>query len=281
MKVFISWSGSFSQGVAEQLRNWLPLVVASANPYVSSEDIDKGSRWALKNGSELESSAYGIVCVTLETQFAPWIQFEAGALSRRLDVNRVSPLLVGVRPAELDRHNPLLQFQATEFVKADVRKLTHSLNRAAGTLQSPSIVEQQFDTWWDRLEAAVTTLTAEHEAASQMSPTPSEPSRVEQMLEELLFHAREQRRGRASRSRTAEGRPNPARAVEALLLRLASISASPAPEDRGGILLRLAAATEAAEAHLDSLPNSDVEIVTHARALLKEIDLSKNSNSAD
>lgn len=41
MKVFISWSGNKSHKVAMIFREWLPSVIQSLEPYVSSEDIDK------------------------------------------------------------------------------------------------------------------------------------------------------------------------------------------------------------------------------------------------
>ena len=85
MKVFISWSGNISWKVAVIFRNWLPSVIQSLEPYVSSEDTDKGARWSTDIAKELEDSTFGILCVTKENLEAPWLSFEAGALSKTME----------------------------------------------------------------------------------------------------------------------------------------------------------------------------------------------------
>ena len=85
MRVFISWSGNKSHKVALVFRDWLPSVIQSIEPYVSSEDIDKGARWSTDIAKELENSTFGILCVTKDNLEAPWLSFEAGALSKTMD----------------------------------------------------------------------------------------------------------------------------------------------------------------------------------------------------
>lgn len=79
VKVFLSWSGELSHKLACAFRDWLPSVLQSIVPYVSSEDIDKGARWSTDIAQELELSAFGILLITKENLNAPWINFEAGA----------------------------------------------------------------------------------------------------------------------------------------------------------------------------------------------------------
>jgi DNA-binding transcriptional ArsR family regulator len=149
MKVFISWSGSRSHQIALALRDWLPTVLPYAAPWVSSEDIPKGARWTIALGSELEATRFGIICFVPENLGEPWIVFEAGAMSRSIDAARVAPFLVGVGIKDVP--GPLAQFQCTVFEKEDVRKLLHSINRAADASVDPKRLDQAFEDSWPGL----------------------------------------------------------------------------------------------------------------------------------
>lgn len=120
MKVFISWSGNISHKVAMVFREWLPSVIQSLEPYVSSEDIDKGARWSTDIAKELENSSFGILCVTKENLHAPWLSFEAGALSKTMDKSYVTPFLYDIKRSEVN--GPILQFQSTIFDKESANK---------------------------------------------------------------------------------------------------------------------------------------------------------------
>lgn len=196
MKVFISWSGSLSGTMAVALREWLPFVVPSVRPYVSAEDIEKGARWSSEVASELNASDFGIFCITRENAAEPWINFEAGALSKTVETSRVCPLLIDLRPAELDRRSPLLQFQASTAERGEIWKLIESLNRAAGAPYDTPRLEMQFTMWWPKLESQIATVLATSRV-SVAAPAP-EKNHVEAMLEELLEHAREQQRRSAA-----------------------------------------------------------------------------------
>ena len=151
MKVFISWSGNKSHKVALVFRDWLPSVIQTIVPYVSSEDIDKGARWSTDIATELEDSTFGILCVTKENLEAPWLSFEAGALSKTMDKSYVSPFLFDIKRSEVD--GPILQFQSTIFNKEDIRKLTKTLNKACGDSSiTDARLEKAFEVWFPTLE---------------------------------------------------------------------------------------------------------------------------------
>ena len=83
MKVFISWSGDQSKKIAQLFRDWLPTVIQAIEPFVSSEDIEKGARWNTDIAQELKESSFGLICVTKDNLNSQWLNFEAGALSIR------------------------------------------------------------------------------------------------------------------------------------------------------------------------------------------------------
>ncbi len=195
MKVFISWSGEISNKVALAFREWLPSVIQAIEPYVSSEDIDKGARWSTDIAKELEASRFGILCVTRENADAPWLNFEAGALSKTIDKSRVSPFLFGLKRSEI-RTGPLLQFQSTVYEKSDVAKLLHSINCAA----EPRCIDETrldsvFDVWWPKLQEFIEPHLAGVEASGSVAVAPSSGEMrndAADILEEILELTRSQ-----------------------------------------------------------------------------------------
>lgn len=192
MKVFLSWSGEFSHKVAVILRDWLPSVIQSVEPYVSSEDIDKGARWGTDIAKELEASGYGVLCVTRDNVDAPWLNFEAGALSKSVDKGKVSPFLFGIKRSEV-KGGPILQFQSTIAEREDVRKLLHSINSSSqqGALEEGRL-NTVFEVWWPQLEKQLLELERSVPAAG---PTvPEKASDSSEILEEVLELVRQQNR---------------------------------------------------------------------------------------
>jgi TIR domain len=179
MKVFISWSGDASYKAAIALREWLPSVLQSLEPYVSSEDIEKGARWSSDIGQRLNDTEFGVLCVTRENLSSAWLNFEAGALSKSIDTGRVSPLLLNLRPAELV--GPLSQFQVTLPHFEDIVRLVKSMNTACERPIEEARLVEAIKMWWPKLGASL------KEAArgdDQAHPAPQRD--IREMIEELL-----------------------------------------------------------------------------------------------
>lgn len=154
MEIFISWSGVRSKEIAIALRDWLPKVIQSLEPWLSASDIDKGARWLNEISEKLEKTNFGIICLTPENKDEPWVLFEAGALSKALGVSFVCPLLFELEPSSLKE--PLSQFQATKLNEEDVLQLLYSINKRLG---DKMLTEQQlnetFELWWPKLDTVL------------------------------------------------------------------------------------------------------------------------------
>lgn len=190
MKVFISWSGTKSHKVGLAFREWLPSVIQSLKPYVSSEDIDKGARWSSDIAKELEDSTFGILCVTKDNLLAPWLSFEAGALSKTMDKSFVTPFLFDIKRAEVN--GPILQFQSTVFERDDVKKLLHTLNKASGESGiSQPMLDKAFDVWYPTLEESLNIIKADENNGSEELVIASAELESTPIIEEILELSRD------------------------------------------------------------------------------------------
>lgn len=152
MKVFISWSGDTGKAFAKVLHGWLPSVLQAVKPFFSPDDIAKGARWSSEVGGELEASHVGIVVVTQESLSAPWIMFEAGALSKSVGRSRVVPLLVDLEPGDI--RGPLMQFNCARFESSEMKRLLRMLNsELKDSALTDDVLESVFSMWWPTLEA--------------------------------------------------------------------------------------------------------------------------------
>ena len=178
MEVFISWSGDRSEKVAEALRDWLPSVIQSIEPFMSASDIEKGTRWSAEIGVHLEKAQFGLICLTEENLEAPWLLFEAGALSKSIDNSRVVPYLYGVTPTQLQ--GPLAQFQAALASEEATLEVVKSINAASGEgALEPTRLDSTFSTWWPQLKEKLDSIP---ETTEQAPPSRSERDILEEIL---------------------------------------------------------------------------------------------------
>lgn len=190
MDIFISWSGRRSNAVALALREWLPTVLDNhVNPFVSSEDVAKGTRGLDKIAHELQGANHGIIVITPENASQPWLNFEAGALGNSVTGAKVSPFLIGLDFAALE--GPVRQFQTTDASNKDeVRKLVNSINADLDRPLGGGTLATLFDSHWNELETAVTAALA----SSPDTEPSTEDRSVENVIDEILTTVRGLRR---------------------------------------------------------------------------------------
>jgi hypothetical protein len=177
MRIFLSWSGDRSKAIADVLRAWIPDVIQTVEPWASQADIQPGVRWAEVLARALQQTRFGIICLTPENLAAPWILFEAGALSKALKNTRVCPYLCDLAPHTLA--GPLSQFQAVESNKEGTLRLLVAINEAMGeTALEPRRLTRSFDKYWPDLESRLRAV---------MAGAPASPARsVDETLGEVL-----------------------------------------------------------------------------------------------
>lgn len=168
MKVFISWSGTRSKAMANALKEWIPLIVQHAKPFVSDKDITAGDRWAQTIAGELENSNFGILCITPENISSEWIMFEAGALSKAMQDAKVIPLLFGLELSDLS--GPLQQFQALKVDEQGMLNALKAINSASDNKTEDATIERLVPALWSQLQEKVDAIPAKADSEKHIRP---------------------------------------------------------------------------------------------------------------
>lgn len=181
MKIFISWSGELSRRCAEILRVWIKCTLQASDPWISSQDIEKGSLWFSEISDQLKDTKVGIVCLTKNNKENPWILFESGALAKGLTINRVCTFLIDLKYTDIE--NPLAQFNHTSPNKEDMKSLLATINKELGPKAlEGKILDTVFDMNWGTFEK-----NFENLLELSASPIDHQPVRSEKnILEEIL-----------------------------------------------------------------------------------------------
>ncbi|WP_313157832.1 hypothetical protein [Sphingobacterium multivorum] len=183
MKVFISWSGDRSRRVAELLDTWIKCTIQSCTPWISTRGIGRGELWFPAINRELAETSIGLVCLTAQNIDAPWILFEAGALAKGLDSNRVITLLIDI--SSTDIRDPLAQFNHTTPTKESMSQLLQTINSLSTTPLEQKIIEKVFDKYWDEFNTEFQQIITD----TQQGPKPKKLPN-EEMLSQILFSLR-------------------------------------------------------------------------------------------
>lgn len=183
MKVFISWSGQKSLAVAQVLRDELPSLINDVEPFVSSEDIEKGAAWFQKIATELEQSSFAIICLTPENLHSRWLHFEAGALVGKFSQTNVAPLLIDLDNSAVPQ--PLAGMQLTKLDKEDFFKLLSSINKYTPKPLADSALTKVFERAWGVIKKNI------DEKIAALPKTKSTPKRSQDdILDEILTNTR-------------------------------------------------------------------------------------------
>lgn len=153
MRVFIAWSGQESLRAAEILQRWIHDVL-QIRTWLSTTSIPRGGRWFLTVNEGLEDTTFGIACVSRKNIDAPWINFEMGAVAKRLRGTSVVPFVLD--DLDLDEaHSPLAQFQGVHRDDREVFELLRSIRDACDLACDDEELRRRHDAHWEALDAAL------------------------------------------------------------------------------------------------------------------------------
>ncbi len=155
------------------------MIVNDLNPWLSSTNIDKGSRSSEEIAAALANARAGIICLTPNNLKEPWILFEAGAIAKTVREKPLTcTLLIGLQITDVS--GPLAQFQATKPTQPEMLQLFKTLNKTLGeSAVEERQVEATFELCWPKLKETLDNLSTD-------GPDTQPERRPEDMLKELL-----------------------------------------------------------------------------------------------
>lgn len=177
MKVFICWSGDRSKVIAKALRSFIPEVIQQVKCFMSEADIDAGARWADQLLEELETTEFGIPCLTPENVTAPWINYETGSLAKSVSSGRVCPYLIDMSMGDVPW--PLAQFQAKRCDSEGTKSILYSINSCLDSPLEKDMLERSFSKAWPDFEQVLRNIGNSKNNRGKRE--------VRDMLEEILW----------------------------------------------------------------------------------------------
>jgi hypothetical protein len=176
----------------------MPHVINSLDLFVSSKDIQAGTRWQTEIASQLEATKFGIVCVTADNQASRWLNFEAGALAKTLESSLLVPLAIDLKQTDIEP--PLGQFQGQAADFEGVRAIMRSINASLESTRRPvEELDEAMELLWPKLGQRLADIAADPALSGRVAPERSD----RQLLEEVVTTVRSISRVTASSGRAA------------------------------------------------------------------------------
>jgi hypothetical protein len=208
MKILISWSGKQSLAVAKALREWVPLVVPHAEPWMSNRDVSPGSKWFDEVMRQLESTDFCVICLTPDNMRSPWLYFEAGAIAAKHKDAKVCGYLTGISPSQIGP-GPFTQFQCVQSDKSGTLSLVRGINQSVKEPIKEEFIDDQFSIKWPRLREQLKEALLLYDPRDSISEIETvQPKSEYKLLAEsrrLLIEAASDRNGTILMSRTMHG----------------------------------------------------------------------------
>jgi hypothetical protein len=154
VKIFISWSGERSKGLALALHPWLPRVFHDVEPFISTK-MNRGINWFNEVLEELSDTTFGVICLTPGNLQAPWINFEAGALAREVPGAKTFLVPLAFDFSKDDLSSPFNAFNAMDANEEGFLQLVTTINGQLSRPLDEAVLADTFEMWWPKLEEKI------------------------------------------------------------------------------------------------------------------------------
>lgn len=155
--IFISWSGSESQSIAKNIKEWLLAFFSERiDVFFTPDDIETGRRWSQELAQKLQNCDIGIFIYTRRNLDNLWMAFEAGALSKKIESSRVIPVVFGAHITDINIKSPISQFQARRFEQESMLKILEDINNLLPEAKSKDDLKRHMHFSWNTLENEIT-----------------------------------------------------------------------------------------------------------------------------
>lgn len=184
MRLLISWSGSKSRAAAKLIQEFVPVIIQSAFPFMSAEDLPVGSSWVSALSSAIESADVAVIVVTAENMTSPWLMFEVGAISARQTT--IVAMLIDVSPVDIS--GPLASFQCLSLNREGMQMLLQLVNERASSPVPKHSIDRLSDAFWPDFERKLGQL-AKLPSITDVAPIPRDTETVRStrdLLTEIL-----------------------------------------------------------------------------------------------
>lgn len=199
MKVFLSWSKKPSEDYAKVIYEYLPMMIniKTEDIFMSKESINLGENGIGKINERLSESGFGLLFMTPNNKNETWLNFEAGAISKGLSTNRVTPLVFDAKTEEVLSGGPIANLQGIGYSKDNLLKIVLDINESLPKelLKDRVIVEKTFSILWSEISKKINDISGEKSwySKEEINPDPVETkiNRIYEILEYKAISAQE------------------------------------------------------------------------------------------
>ena len=158
MKVYIGCGGATrGRALANILAEFIAGTIARSECWVSHDNAAKGRQWSEQFVASLDEVAFGVMCVTPESQGSWWLLWEAGCLDSRAATLKCRVAVVVLAMAKEDLSGPWAFHQALDTTRAELVQLIGDINASLPEPDraSPATLAERTALMWPQLSRRI------------------------------------------------------------------------------------------------------------------------------